>query len=49
METFLYWGSLVSLALAALWIAFRSRVEVRVVRKYERHTTVLAGKSALRH
>lgn len=46
METFLFWGSLVSLVLAALWVAFLFRVELRVLRKFERRTTSLARKTA---
>jgi hypothetical protein len=45
METFLFWGGLVSLALAALWVAFLFRVELRVLRRFERRTTTLARKT----
>lgn len=46
MEIFLFCGVLVSLVLATLWCAFLFRVELRVLRKFERRTTVFAHKTA---
>lgn len=41
MESFLFWGGLLSLVLAALWVAWLFRIEVRILRKYEKRTPVV--------